>query len=92
MRPRRRPPAGFVWAGLDLTGFDVEATDGRVGKIDEATQHAGGAGLVVDTGPWIFGKRIVLPGSFVERVDVDGQTVYVNLTRDEVRNAPEYGV
>lgn len=26
---------------LDLTGFEVEATDGSIGKVDEATQDAG---------------------------------------------------
>ncbi len=92
MRPRRRERAGFLWTGIDLTGFDVEGADGRAGKVDEATQHAGEAGLVVDTGPWIFGKRVLLPGAVVERVDADAQTIYVSMTRDEVRNAPEYGV
>jgi len=41
----------------DLTRFDVEATDGSIGHVDEATYDVGASYLVVDTGPWIFGKR-----------------------------------
>ena len=44
-----------TWAGTDISGFDVEAADGGIGSVDEATYEAGGSWLVVDTGPWIFG-------------------------------------
>jgi hypothetical protein len=46
---------------MDLTGFDVEAADGSIGKVDEATQEVGESYLVVDTGVWIFGKKVLLP-------------------------------
>ena len=45
----------------DLTGFSVEALDGSIGKIDEASNEVGASYLVVDTGPWIFGKKVMLP-------------------------------
>lgn len=35
----------------DLVGYNVEATDGSIGKIDEASNEAGSQWLVVDTGP-----------------------------------------
>ena len=41
----------------NVVEYDVEAIDGSIGKIDEATYDAGAAYIVVDTGPWIFGKR-----------------------------------
>ena len=37
--------------GQELTGFTVEALDGSIGKIDEATNEVGGSYIVVDTGP-----------------------------------------
>jgi hypothetical protein len=74
----------------DLSGFSVEATDGGIGKVDEATYEAGGSYLVVDTGPWIFGKKVLLPAGVVERVDPDTETVFVNLTKDEIKNSPEF--
>jgi hypothetical protein len=74
----------------DLTGFEVEAIDGRIGKVDEATYETGSSYLVVDTGPWIFGKKTMLPAGVVDRVDLDEQKVYVNRTKDEIKNAPEF--
>jgi hypothetical protein len=76
--------------GSDLVGFHVEATDGGIGKIDEASEEAGRNLLVVDTGPWIFGKKVLVPAGIIDRVDLDGETVYVNRTKDEIKNAPEF--
>jgi hypothetical protein len=75
---------------LDLTGFSVEATDGGIGKVDEATYETSRSYIVVDTGPWIFGKKVLLPAAVVERVVLDSQTVFVNRTKDEIKNAPEF--
>jgi len=74
----------------DVVGFDVVATDGSIGKVDEATYDAGASYLVVDTGPWIFGKRRMLPAGVIERIDYDGRQVFVNLTKDQIRDAPDY--
>jgi len=75
---------------VDLTGFSVEATDGHIGKVDEATHETGGSFVIVDTGPWIFGKKVMLPAGVVERIDPENETVYVNRTKDEIKNAPEF--
>jgi hypothetical protein len=75
---------------IDLTGFKIEATDGDIGKIDEATFEVGSSYLVVDTGPWIFGKKVVLPAGTVDRIDVENECVFVSRTKDEIKDAPEY--
>ena len=77
-------------ATQNLTGFDIEARDGKIGKVDEATNEVGGSFLVVDTGPWIFGKKVLLPAGVIRDVDLDAQTVFVNRTKDEIKNAPEF--
>jgi hypothetical protein len=76
--------------GTDVTGFDVEATDGHIGKIDEATYEVGGSYVVVDTGFWIFGKKRLIPASVVDRVDRNQRTVYLRMSKDEVKSAPDY--
>jgi hypothetical protein len=76
--------------GVDLTGFSVEALDGGIGKIDEATYETSQSYIVVDTGPWIFGKKVMLPAGVVDRVDSAEETVYVNRTKDEIKDAPEF--
>jgi hypothetical protein len=73
-----------------VIGFEVEAPDGSVGKIDDATFADGGSYVVVDTGPWIFGKKVLLPAGMVESVDVEHRTAYVGRTKDEMENAPEF--
>jgi hypothetical protein len=75
---------------LDLAGFKVEATDGSIGKVDEATKEAGGSFIIVDTGPWIFGKKVMLPAGLIREIDPDTETIFVNRTKDEIKNAPEF--
>ncbi len=75
---------------LDLAGFSVEAVDGGIGKVDEASYDVGASYIVVDTGPWIFGKKVLLPAGVIQDVDLDAETVYVNRTKDEIKNAPEF--
>jgi hypothetical protein len=74
----------------DVVGFNVVATDGAIGKIDEATYDAGASYIVVDTGPWIFGKKRMLPAGLIERIDYDSREVYVALTKDQIKSAPDY--
>ena len=71
------------------TGYDVEAIDGSIGSIDEATYDTDASYIVVDTGPWIFGKKVMLPAGVVNNVDVDGRKVYVERTKEQIKNAPE---
>ena len=78
------------FANVDFTGWSVEARDGGIGKVDDATNEVAGSYIVVDTGPWIFGKKVLLPGGVVERLEPDTETVFVNRTKDEIKNAPEY--
>ena len=75
---------------LDLTGYDVEAQDGSIGKVDETTQDVGESYVVVDTGVWIFGKKVLLPAGLINRIDRDEEKVWINRTKDEIENAPEF--
>jgi hypothetical protein len=77
-------------ADTDFVGYDVQANDGGIGKIDEASNEAGRAYLVVDTGFWIFGKKRLIPAGVVERVDHANQTVYLRMSKDEVKAAPDF--
>src|SRR6266576_2136419 len=75
---------------IDLSGFKVEAIDGSIGKVDESTYEAGGSFIVVDTGPWIFGKKVMLPAGVIRDIDLDMETVFLNRTKDQIKNAPEF--
>jgi hypothetical protein len=75
---------------VDLSGFKVKARDGDIGKVELSTTDSGQSYIVVDTGPWIFGRKVVLPASTIERVDFDERIVFVERTKDEIENAPEF--
>ncbi len=78
------------WGAADLSGLGVEAIDGSIGKIDDASNDVGASRIVVDTGPWIFGKKVMLPAGVIERVDLEDEKVYVNRTKNEIKDASEY--
>ena len=73
----------------NLEGFGVAALDGDIGKIDDATYDVGSSYIVVDTGPWIFGKKVLIPAATVVRVDLDSRKVFLMLTKDQIKDSPE---
>jgi hypothetical protein len=79
-----------AWGGVDLHDFSVEATDGGIGTVHEATNDVGSCYIVVDTGPWILGKKVMLPAGVINRIDADERKVYVDRTKDEIKDAPEF--
>jgi hypothetical protein len=77
-------------AGANLVGYQVEATDGGIGLVDEASYETGASYLIVDTDPRINGQKVLLPAGTVQRVDHNSRTVYLLCTEDQVKHSPEY--
>ena len=77
-------------SGKNVVGYGVEAVDGSIGKVDDATYDVGGSYIVVDTGPWIFGKKVMLPAGVIRDVNHDDETIFVERSKDEIKNAPEF--
>ncbi len=77
-------------AASDIVGYDIEAVDGPIGEVIKASYDAGASYLVVDTGLWISGKRVMLPAVAVERVDHGVGRAWVRETRDRILNAPDF--
>ncbi|QEC49208.1 PRC-barrel domain containing protein [Baekduia soli] len=78
------------WSTESLVGFSVQASDGGIGKIDEASNDVGASYIVVDTGPWIFGKKVLLPAGVIDRVDRAEETVYVSRSKSQIKDSPEF--
>ena len=74
----------------DIVGYDVDATDGSIGKIDEATFDIESSYLVIDTGWWIFGKKRLVPAGFVTGVDDSARVVHVSCDKEAIKAAPDY--
>jgi hypothetical protein len=76
---------------IDLTGFDLHAVDGPLGKVARAIETSGGGYLVVDPGSAMpLGRQLLVPAGLIDRVDVENRRVAVSANREQIRNAPEY--
>ena len=76
-----------------VTGYHIEAADGEIGHVD---------GFVVDDEAWAIryievatrnwwpGKKVLVSPAWIERVSWADSRVYVGLSQDAIRNAPEY--
>ncbi len=74
----------------DLDGLTVEAVDGSVGSVQDVISDIDGAYLLIDTGPPILGKTVLLPAGLVTAIDVDNESLAVDRTKDEIKGAPDF--
>ncbi|MGE5829345.1 MAG: PRC-barrel domain-containing protein [Micromonosporaceae bacterium] len=84
-----RPDAGWS-AEQEIVGYHVEATDGSIGKVCATSQATDESYIVVDTGPWIFGHKVLLPAGTVTRIDPDDRKVYLDRTKEQIKSSPDY--
>ncbi len=69
-------------------GFRVQAADDLLGKVEYVALD--GSYIVVDTAPWIFGRRAVVPSAAVAAIDPRRKRVVVDLTKDEIEQSPQW--
>jgi hypothetical protein len=46
--------------------------------------------LAVETGHWYHGKEIVISPGDIERISYEESTIFVNVTRAAIHDAPSY--
>ena len=76
-----------------VTGNHIEATDGEIGHVedfivDEETWAI--RYLLVDTRNWLPGRRVLVSPRWIKRVSWAESRVFVDLTRDAIKNSPEF--
>ena len=78
-----------------VTGEHIHATDGEIGHVEDfiiddetwAIRY-----LVVDTRNWWPGKKVLVSPQWIERVSWSESKVFVNLSREAIKQSPEYTV
>ncbi len=75
-----------------LLGFSIGATDGEIGTVkefyfDDETWTV--RYLVVETGSWLFGRKVLIAPHAVTATDWDNEVLAVNLTKDQVKHSPD---
>lgn len=73
-----------------LVGYEVEASDGSIGKVDPTTEEVAPDHLVVDTGGALLSKKVLLPLWVVAHVDHGSRTLHVPRTKEHIKAAPRF--
>jgi sporulation protein YlmC with PRC-barrel domain len=77
----------------EVKGYHIQATDGKIGHVedfivdDESWEIRY---LVVDTRKWLHGKQVLLSPKWIQEIKWLESNVYVDLSREAVRNSPKY--
>jgi hypothetical protein len=82
--------SGEALEGPDYAGYKVVANDGEIGHVDSFAIAPDNSHLVVDTGGWLFGRMSVIPAAAVRVVDDEAHTLQIDLTKQQIKDAPEY--
>lgn len=75
-----------------LLGFTMGATDGEIGKVkdfyfDDQTWRV--RYLVVETGNWLFGRKVLLSPVAIQSINWDEKVFPVNLSMDQIKHSPD---
>ena len=75
-----------------IKGYAIAANDGKIGTIsdflfDDTSWLV--RWLVVDTGNWLSGRKVLLPSSAMVGLDVKHEECSINLTMQQIKNSPD---
>ena len=76
-----------------VSGYHIHAEDGDIGHVEDfilddrtwAIRY-----FIIDMGNWWPGKKVLVSPHWIERVSWSESTVFVNLTREAIKQSPEY--
>lgn len=77
----------------EVLGYHIEATDGEIGHVEDFLISPDDWSiyyLVVDTRNLLPGRKVLVAPAWVEEIEWDEAEVGVMLTREQVRQSPEY--
>ena len=82
----------MLWNASAINGYAIEASDGDIGTVsdflfDDASWHV--RWLVVDTGNWLSGRKVLLPPSALGRLYAKDRVFAVKLTKQQVKDSPD---
>ena len=82
----------MLWNASAINGYAIKASDGQIGTVsdflfDDASWLV--RWLVVDTGNWLSGRKVLLPPSVLGQLDAKERVFAVKLTMQQVKDSPE---
>jgi hypothetical protein len=91
--PNPLPDSEFDEGAVELPdygGYKVVANDGEIGHVDSFAIAPDEAHIVVDTAHWLVGRMSLVPAAAVRVVNHDSKTVQIDLTKQQIKDAPEF--
>ncbi len=82
----------MFWDASAINGYAIEATDGRLGTVSDLLFEDVGRvvrWLVVDTGNWLPGRKVLLPLSALGHPDRALHHFPIKLTMQQVKDSPD---
>jgi sporulation protein YlmC with PRC-barrel domain len=82
----------MLWNASAMIGYAIEANDGRVGTVSDFLFDDTSwliRWLVVDTGKWLSGRKVLLPPGVLGHIDQKREEFVIRLTTKEIENSPE---
>ncbi|HXH21990.1 MAG TPA: PRC-barrel domain-containing protein [Dehalococcoidia bacterium] len=76
----------------DTQGIAIQATDGEIGKVRDVFFDAEQWTVryfVIDTGPWLLGRKVLIAPVAVRGLDWECRTLDVQLTKQQVKDSPD---
>ena len=95
---RKSTPEAKAWdrhlrSTYSVSGHHIQALDGEIGHVEDfiiddetwAIRY-----LIVDTRNWWPGKKVLVSPQWIENVSWGERKVFVNLSRETIKESPEY--
>src|SRR5271170_658996 len=82
----------MLWTTSAINGYAIAASDGGLGTVSDFLFDDSSwliRWLVVDTGKWLSGRKVLLPPLVLEHLDPKGQQFSVKLTMQQVKDSPD---
>jgi hypothetical protein len=82
----------MLWDASTIKGYEVEASDGPIGKVGDLLFEDVGwvvRWLVVDVGHWLAGRKVLIPLSSLGQPDRAQRRLPVKLTVQQVKDSPD---
>ena len=76
-----------------LKGTSIAATDGEIGTVGDVLVGDSDLKLrylVIDTGGWLSGRKVLLSTAWLSSVEPGKETVVVNMEKKRIKESPPY--
>jgi uncharacterized protein YrrD len=87
------PGSNNLESTAEVAGYTIKASDGDIGRVDDFIVDAATwtiRYLVIDTGGWLPGRKVLISPGWVKSVHWPDGEVYVAMTQESIRNSPDY--